>query len=131
MSRDRQRIDKWLWHARVFKTRSRAATFAASGKCRVNGNRVTKASAAVGSGDVLTFALASRVRVFKILGLAPRRGSHPEAIGLYQDLSPPDIARDRSRRSLLAELPSGRDPGQGRPTKRERRALDRWKQSAN
>jgi len=131
MSRDRQRIDKWLWHARVFKTRSRAAAFAAAGKLRINGNRVTKASVAVGIEDVLTFALGGRVRVFKVAGLAERRGSYPQAIGLYEDLSPPEIARDKSDASYAQRLPSGRDPGQGRPTKRERRALDRWRQDAN
>ena len=130
MARDSQRIDKWLWHARVFKTRSRAAAYAAAGKLRINGNRVRKASQAVGPDDVLTFALAGRVRVYRIAGLAMRRGPYLEAIKLYEDLSPPESQHDRARRPSLPELPRGREPGQGRPTKRDRRAIDRWNQSA-
>ncbi|VAW10344.1 Ribosome-associated heat shock protein implicated in the recycling of the 50S subunit (S4 paralog) [hydrothermal vent metagenome] len=130
MTRDSQRIDKWLWHARVFKTRSRAAAFAAAGKLRINGRRAAKASTSVGPDDVLTFALAGRVRVYRIAGLALRRGSYLDAIKLYEDLSPPEPQNDRSRRSSLPNLPQGREPGQGRPTKRERRALDRWNEAA-
>jgi len=129
MTLSRQRIDKWLWHARIFRSRSRSAAFAAKGKLRINGVRITKASAAVEIEDVLTFAHGDRVRVLKIAGLAERRGSYPQAICLYEDLSPPDPGKDRTRRSL-PQLPFGREPGQGRPTKRDRRALDRWKQRA-
>lgn len=131
MTRGRQRIDKWLWHARVFKTRSRSAVFAAAGKLRINGNRVTKASALVGIDDVLTFALGGRVRIFRIADMAERRGSYPQAIGLYEDLSPPEVSRDTSAVPFAQQMPGRREPGQGRPTKRERRALDRWRQDAD
>jgi len=82
------RVDRWLWHARVFKTRSLAAKFAASGHLRVNGNRVRKASHAVGAGDVLTFALHGRVRVLEVVDLGERRGPASEAALLYRDRSP-------------------------------------------
>ncbi len=131
MTRGRQRIDKWLWHARVFKTRSRAAVFAAAGKLRKNGTRVTKASTSVGVDDVLTFALGGRVKIFRIADMAERRGSYPQAIGLYEDLSPPEVAIDNSATPFAQGMAGRREPGQGRPTKRERRALDRWRRAAN
>lgn len=113
-----QRIDRWLWHARMFKTRSLAATFAASGKVRVNGTRVAKASQTVSAGDVLTFAVRSRVRVLKVAGIAERRGPFAEARHLYEDLSPPVPEPP-------ATPPAPAPPkGQGRPTKRDRRAID-------
>jgi ribosome-associated heat shock protein Hsp15 len=113
-----QRIDKWLWHARMLRTRSLAARLVASGKVRCNGVRVAKASQLVAPGDVLTFALNERVRVLRIVALAERRGPFAEACALYEDLSP-----------RLADTPPGeaapaqRPAGAGRPTKLERRRI--------
>jgi ribosome-associated heat shock protein Hsp15 len=117
VAEDRQRIDKWLWHARVVRTRSAAAALAVSGHVRVNGARIEAASRAVKVGDVVTVALDRTVRVMKVLGFAPRRGGADAARGLYEDLAstPPDPA---------ATTPE-RDVGSGRPTKRDRRELDR------
>jgi ribosome-associated heat shock protein Hsp15 len=118
---DRQRIDKWLWHARFVRTRTAAAALATGGKVRLNSERINAASQVVRAGDVLTIALDRNVRVVKVVGFAERRGG-PEAAGeLYTDLSPPT---DRSARPLEAEKPS-RDPGSGRPTKHDRRAMER------
>lgn len=90
VAQGRLRLDKWLLYARFVKTRSLAAKLCASGKMRVNGGgRVTKASHMVRVGDVLTFPLASHIRVIKVLALATRRGPAPEARRLYEDLSPP------------------------------------------
>jgi ribosome-associated heat shock protein Hsp15 len=115
---DRQRIDKWLWHARVVRTRSAAAALAASGHVRVNGSRADAPSRSVRPGDVITIALDRRVRVFKVLGYAERRGSAADARPLYEDLSPPSpAAAERS--------PVLREQGLGRPTKQDRRAIDR------
>ena len=86
---DRQRIDKWLWHARVVRTRSAAASLAASGHVRINGQRVDAPSRAVRAGDVVTVALDRTVRVLKVLGFAERRGSADEARVLWEDLEPP------------------------------------------
>jgi len=77
---DRQRIDKWLWHARVVRARSAAAALAACGHVRVNGQRIDAASRAVKPGDVVTVALDRTVRVMKVLGFAERRGG-AEAAG--------------------------------------------------
>jgi ribosome-associated heat shock protein Hsp15 len=114
---DRQRIDKWLWHARVVRTRAAAAALAGSGHVRVNGARIDTASRPVRPGDVLTIALDRRVRVLKVAGYAERRGSPEAAQGLYQDLSPAP--------ALSEPPPVARPSGTGRPTKRERREIDR------
>ena len=114
---DRQRIDRWLWNARIARTRTLAAALAVSGHVRLNGRRVDAAAQAVRMGDVLTIALASRVRVLKVVGFASKRGAAPQARTLYDDLSPPVVPKEPGAPS--------RPRGTGRPTKRERRALDR------
>ncbi len=83
---DRQRIDKWLWHARVVRTRSDAAALAASGRVRINGQRVVAAARVVRTGDVVTVALDGAVRVLKVLGFADRRGSAEDARLLCEPL---------------------------------------------
>jgi ribosome-associated heat shock protein Hsp15 len=80
---DRQRIDKWLWHARVVRTRSAAAALASRGRIRVNAVRVTAASTPVKVGDVLTVAL-DRVRVLRVTGFSERRGSADDASALFE-----------------------------------------------
>jgi ribosome-associated heat shock protein Hsp15 len=115
---DRQRIDKWLWHARVVRTRQAAATLASSGHVRVNGQRVDAASRTVRAGDVLTVALDRTVRVLKVVGFAERRGSAEDARTLCEDLKPP--APPAGPKPAPAAL---RESGTGRPTKRERRAI--------
>ena len=82
------RLDKWLFQARFLKSRGLAADLIAEGKVRVNGQPTDKPARAVGSGDVLTFALHGRVRVVRILDPGERRGPAPEAQGLYEDLAP-------------------------------------------
>ena len=116
----RQRIDKWLWHARVVRTRSAAAALAAEGHVRVNGVRIDAASRAVKIGDVVTVALDRRVRVLTVTGFAERRGSATDAEVLVRDDTVPPEPREN-----VAAPPAVRDPGAGRPTKRERRTLDR------
>jgi ribosome-associated heat shock protein Hsp15 len=120
VSDDRQRIDKWLWHARVVRTRSAAAELAASGHVRLNGERVHAASRPVKVGDVVTVALDRAVRVMRVTGFAERRGGAPEARTLYEDLSPAP-----PRREGETESQGEREAGSGRPTKHERRAIDR------
>ena len=121
MTDDRQRIDKWLWHARVVRTRSAAAALAESGHVRLNGARVTAAAKAVKSGDVVTIALDARVRVLKVTGFALRRGAAEAGRALYEDMTPAPAP------APPPEEPSAhRDRGSGRPTKRERRAIERF-----
>jgi ribosome-associated heat shock protein Hsp15 len=114
---DRQRIDKWLWHARVVRTRSAAAALTASGHVRINGQRVEAPSRAVRLGDVVTVALDRAVHVLKVLDFSERRGSADEARRLCEALGPPP---DRRSKDAVA----GPQAGARRPTKRERRAID-------
>ncbi|MCC6006743.1 MAG: RNA-binding S4 domain-containing protein [Rhodobacteraceae bacterium] len=82
---DRCRIDKWLWHARIFRSRSLAARFVAGGGARVNAVRVTRTAAQVSPGDTLTLALRSGVRVLTIRAVGGRRGPASEARLLYDE----------------------------------------------
>ena len=116
---DRQRIDKWLWHARVVRTRTSAAALVEEGHVRLNGERVTAPSRPVKVKDVVTVALDRVVRVMKVTGFAERRGDADAARLLFEDLTP--ISPAKAAEPVTAE----RDAGSGRPTKQERRALDR------
>lgn len=83
---DRQRIDRWLWHARVVPTRGTAAALAGSGHVRVNGARIHAPSRMVRTGDVITVALERQVRVLKVNGFAERRGPARTAQRLYREV---------------------------------------------
>ena len=87
MDQGRQRLDKWLWFARVVKSRSLAARLVGDGHVRVNGARIVVPARAVGVGDVLTIALERQVRVLKVLEPGERRGPFAEAQHLYEDLN--------------------------------------------
>ena len=116
---DRQRIDKWLWHARVLRTRSAAAELVTAGHVRLNSERVSASSRLVRTDDVITIALDRQVRILKVTGFAERRGNAEAGRALYADLTPlPSPAAESPRTAT-------RDPGSGRPTKRDRRAIDR------
>lgn len=96
------RIDKWLWHARFFKTRSLAARVVSDGAVRLNGDRVTKASINVAPGDALTFPQGRRIRVVEVVALGTRRGPAEEAQALYLDHTPPPVPR-------VGPRPTGKD----------------------
>ena len=85
---DRQRLDKFLWHARVVKARTSAAQLVEKGYVRINGVRETAPGHAVKPGDVLTIALDRNVRVIKVIGFSERRGDATSARVLYEDLQP-------------------------------------------
>lgn len=123
MDEDRQRIDKWLWHARVVRTRSAAAALAASGHVRLNGARIDAASRGVKLGDVVTVALDRSVRVLKVIGFAPRRGSATAARDLFTDLT---AAAGGYPGGAVEQEAAAREPGTGRPTKQQRRAIDHF-----
>jgi ribosome-associated heat shock protein Hsp15 len=113
------RVDKWLWYARFFKTRSLTAKLVAARKVRVNSEPIAKPSFAIKSGDVLSFAQGDNTRVVKVEMLGTRRGPAPEAAALYVDMSPePNI------REYVPENP--KFAGKGRPTKKDRRQSDRF-----
>ena len=125
MNRDTLRLDKWFWYARFIKSRSLATKLCNSGKVRVNGNLIKKAHQSVTPGDVLTFSVGPNIRVIKIIKLGNRRGPAKEAQALYEDLQPIDqIAKKID--STLALEPAKRERGSGRPTKVQRRAIERF-----
>ena len=122
-----QRIDKWLWYARFFKSRSLASKICEARKVRLNGKVVGKPSHLVKVDDVLTFAQPRGIRVVRIADVGSRRGPAAEAVTLYEDLAPPEVARPQTR----TEPGVVRDSGAGRPTKAERRATDRLRGRTN
>ena len=83
---ERQRLDKWLWHARLVKARTSAAALVEAGHVRINGVRETSPGHAIKAGDVLTVGLDRSVRVLKVIGFAERRGDAASARVLYLDL---------------------------------------------
>ena len=115
---DKLRVDKWLWHARFFKTRTLAAVLVKSGNVRLNSVRIAKPAATVSAGDVLTFPKEDDIRVIQVDAIGTRRGPAPEAQTLYTDLEPP------KPREKTFETPNPSFEGKGRPTGRDRRRLD-------
>jgi len=107
------RIDKWLWHARFFKTRTLAAKIVSAGHVRVNAERIKKPSSSIKAGDGLSFMQGRTLRIVRVTALGVRRGPASEAQALYEDLTPePDVAAVPQDRVGV------------RPTKKDRRALD-------
>ena len=117
-----QRLDKWLWYARICKSRTQATNLCKSGMVRLNRNLITNPNQRLRVDDVLTFILGQRIRIFRVVALGVRRGPFTEAKGLYEDLSP-------TIPSPVSEpMNNGqRISGSGRPTKRDRRAIDELK----
>lgn len=113
------RLDKWLWHARFFKTRTLSAKTVSGGHVRVNGTKTSKPAHKVGAGDTLTFAQGRDIRVVQVLAPGERRGPATEARTLYDDLTP---IKD-------SVPPSPRYEGNGRPDKKERRQIRLFKAS--
>lgn len=123
-----QRIDRWLWCARFFKTRTNASKFVSDGNIRVTRSdettRIEKASFSIRPGDMLVFSRHDRLRMIAIVALAVRRGPASEAQALYEDRSPPPPPKTKAAPAAFE-----REKGSGRPTKKDRRALDALKTS--
>jgi len=118
---DAVRLDRWLWAARFYKSRALAAEACDSGKVEVNGH-TAKPHKSVRVHDLVSFTHPSGPKELKVLALAERRGPASEARLLYEDHSPPPPPREE--RPFFAPPPV-RLPGVGRPTKRERREIER------
>lgn len=99
MNEQRLRLDKWLWYARFYKSRTLASGACATRRMRVNGVPIAKAHQAVKAGDVLTFPQGPHIRVIRVLSLGVRRGPASEARLLYEDLAPA-VAFEPARRSI-------------------------------
>jgi ribosome-associated heat shock protein Hsp15 len=119
----KERLDKWLFYARALKSRTLAQKIIETGAIRVNGEKTERSDLKVGAGDVLTMVLHGRILVWRIIDPGERRGPASEAQGLYQDLSPPPLPREQLSPydAAIAQRPEGA----GRPTKKERREIDR------
>ncbi len=126
MAEGRQRIDKWLFFARVVKSRSLGAKLAISGRTRINRDKATQAADQVKTGDVLTITLDRRIAILKVLDPGTRRGPAEEARKLYEDMSPPPVPKAEAIADALVPL---REAGSGRPTKKQRRETDRLRDS--
>ncbi len=127
------RLDRWLWFARFFKSRAIASRLCAARRVRLNGRVVAKANQQVRPGDVLTCPQAGNIRVVRLVALGSRRGPAAEAQGLYEDLDPVDLdpaALEPALAEAVPAQPAGltREPGTGRPTKAQRRAIDRLRE---
>jgi ribosome-associated heat shock protein Hsp15 len=116
-----QRLDKWLWFARIVKSRTLAAQLVQDGKVRINRAKVAKPAQAVRPNDVLTIVIRGNVQVLRVVAPGARRGPPAEARLLYEPLSPPTgagregreaepltsapraLSRQRSRRGRLGD----------------------------
>lgn len=120
---EKVRLDRWLWAARWFKTRALATRAVNGGKVRLNGRRA-KPAADLRSGDALSIVKGPYTFEIQVRDLAERRGSAKEAALLYEETEESREARE-TRRIQMRDVPVPSYEGKGRPTKRERRRLER------
>lgn len=121
----RQRLDKWLWAARFFKTRALATEAIGLGRVRVEG-QVVKPARELKPGDLVEVRQAGHIKTVRVLGLSAQRGPAPVAQALYAETPESQAARQASaERQRLAPEPAA-SLAQGRPTKRDRRQLADW-----
>jgi ribosome-associated heat shock protein Hsp15 len=121
-----QRIDKWLWFARITKSRTLAAQMVADGKVRVNRVRAAKPSQVVRSGDVLTVTVRGQVDIFQVLAPGERRGPPAEAQQLYKVLTPPGTGNPRpvapsAPKERRSSKEKDQERNEARSAKRDRR----------
>lgn len=121
----KERLDRFLFFSRAVKSRTLAQKIIESGAVRVNSERTERTDHKIGAGDVLTMSLHGRILVWRILDPGTRRGPASEAQGLYEDISPPPVAR--AEQSPYEAAIAARPVGAGRPTKKERRETDALK----
>jgi len=127
-----QRVDQWLWFARIAKSRTLAQALIERGKVRINRVRLERSSQMVKPGDVITIALGPNVRVLEISGIGQRRGPASEAHHLYRELTMPRVGGTPAQAANADGtagpfLQGARPAGAGRPTKRDRRRIERLK----
>ena len=124
------RLDKWLWYARFFKTRSAASKAISGGRFRLNGTIMNKPHRQALCGQILTFIQGDQIRVIKVMALGRRRGPASEATLLYEDLAPARDVAPKTNKINQLEF-AVRNKGSGRPTKLQRRKTDRLKAGIN
>lgn len=121
----RLRLDKWLWHARFVKTRSLAQKLCESGHVKLNGTSVTKPATTIKPGDELEMVLGPWRRWLRIKALGDRRGPAPEAQTLYEQTAEPERLGGFKAEQGFRQAHRAR--GDGRPTKKDRREMDRFR----
>jgi ribosome-associated heat shock protein Hsp15 len=122
---DRVRIDKWLWAARFYKTRSLATDAVAGGKVAVNGERA-KPAKAIKPGDEIRLRLGPQEYIVVVTALAERRGSAAVAHTLYEETEPSRLARERLSAQLKLAPAAFQFDEKGRPSKKDRRDLSKF-----
>ncbi len=124
-----QRVDKWLWHARIVRTRTLASSLVNSGKVRIDRKRISRASQTVRVGNIVTAPQGRLIRTLKIVGFANRRLPASEVELLYDDLTPEPVQQTATGARAGAFSPriiqAQREAGSGRPSKRDRRMTER------
>ncbi len=126
-SNQSQRIDKWLWHARFFKTRSLAQKQVITGKIRVDREKISSPSRKVLIGNVLTITRERDIKIIEILDFADKRGPYSQAQLLYNDLSPPKPEKQKQEETVES---MSRIHSDGRPTKHQRKQIMAMKRNS-
>lgn len=126
-SKPSQRVDKWLWHARFFKTRSIAQKQVVTGKIRVDSEKISSPSRKVIPGNVLTITRERDIKIIEILGIADKRGPFSQAQLLYNDLSPPKPEKEKQEQTKES---MSRIQSEGRPTKHQRKQIMAMKRNS-
>lgn len=124
MTEAKVRLDKWLWAARFYKTRSAATDAVNGGKIEVNGEGA-KPARPVQPGDTIRIRLAPYEQIVKVTGLAERRGSAAVAAGLYRETDASRAARERLREQL--RMAPNLEFTAGKPSKKDRRAFEKFR----
>ncbi len=122
------RVDKWLWSVRVYKTRSQATEGCKSGRVQVN-DEIAKPSTKLVVGDRVEARLKERTTIYVVVALLEKRVGAAVAVEAYDDHSPPVISSPSSAGSdgAVGFDPGVREPGAGRPTKKDRREMQRFR----
>lgn len=125
---DYERIDKWLWYVRCFKTRSVAKKNVEAGKIRVNGDKATNPSRKLYLGNVLTITMDREIKILEVLGFPQRRGPYVEAKTYYNDLTPEKQVTNDTRSDANGRFDTKKT---GKPDKRQRRQILAAKYNSN
>lgn len=126
MDEDKLRVDKWLWAARFYKTRSLATAAVEGGHVHLNGQRV-KPAKDVKPGDTLDITIAEMRWSVMVKALSERRGPAPQAQALYEETAESRTRREAQIEERRAKREAGLHPLPGRPTKRDRRQIERFR----
>ena len=115
------RLDIYLYYIRIFKSRSLATKFVLTNRLRVSGQVTQKPHKMISVGDVLTITINDNIKILKVLDIPSRRGSYPESLNFYEDITPIEIIQKKESNNIDIKFVER----VGRPTKRERRQTDR------